>query len=71
MSKSNTTICYHRGCKRTVPGAPGPRYCRDHAAERVAELREELKVLQDAYGEAAKSSRVKELKRGHQEISRR
>jgi hypothetical protein len=44
-----STICYHRGCKRTVAGAPGPRYCRDHAAERVAELRAEIKVLQDAY----------------------
>jgi hypothetical protein len=52
--KPKTTICYHRGCKRTVPGAPGPRYCREHAAERVTELREEIKVLRDAYGDDAK-----------------
>lgn len=54
---ANTTICFHRGCKRTVPGAPGPRYCREHAAERVAELQRELKVLRDSYGEDAKPAK--------------
>jgi hypothetical protein len=57
MTNELVTICYRRGCDQIVDGAPGPRYCREHAAERVTELRRELKVLQDAYGDDAKPSK--------------
>lgn len=52
-----STLCFHAGCKRAVPGAPGPRHCRDHAGERVAALNAELKALRDAYGEDAKPTK--------------
>jgi hypothetical protein len=58
---SKQTICFHRGCKRAVDGAPGPRYCREHAAQRVVELSEEIRSLQNAYGDAL-SEQIKALR---------
>ena len=54
MAKSTSKICFYRKCKRTISRESDVKYCRDHAAARVAEIQAELRALKTAYGDDAK-----------------